>query len=154
MRMLILSYKYNKPYSIFVPNFIIQGRVVPERSLTEKKVYTHTYTDTVREKTKIIYALYTLYTGGIIKIRLSGSVPLTDHFHCTLCQAGLCGSVGCVSDWKSGGHRFDPRRVWQHSRFIMKYFLQSFSPFCWFKDGSCQSLAKKCSQILDNHLED
>ena len=31
-------------------------------------------------------------------------------------------------------------------RFIMKYFLQSFSPFCWFKKGRCQFLAKECAQ--------
>ena len=30
-------------------------------------------------------------------------------------RAGLCGSNGCVSDWRSGGRRFDPRRVWQDS---------------------------------------
>ena len=32
-------------------------------------------------------------------------------------EAGLGGSVGCVSDWwrRSGGHRFDLRRIWQHS---------------------------------------
>ena len=29
---------------------------------------------------------------------------------------------------------------------IMKYFLQSFSPFRWFKKGSCQFLAKECAQ--------
>ena len=31
-------------------------------------------------------------------------------------------------------------------RLIMKYFLWSFSPFCWFKKGSCQFLAKECAQ--------
>ena len=31
-------------------------------------------------------------------------------------------------------------------RLIMKYFLQSFSPFRWFKEGSCQFLAKECAQ--------
>ena len=31
-------------------------------------------------------------------------------------------------------------------RMIMKYFLRSFSPFCWFKKGSCQFLAKECAQ--------
>ena len=31
-------------------------------------------------------------------------------------------------------------------RLIMKYFLRSFSPFCWFKKGSCQCLAKECAQ--------
>ena len=31
-------------------------------------------------------------------------------------------------------------------RLIVKYFLRSFSPFCWFKKGSCQFLAKECAQ--------
>ena len=31
-------------------------------------------------------------------------------------------------------------------RLIMKYFLLSFSPFRWFKKGSCQFLAKECAQ--------
>ena len=31
-------------------------------------------------------------------------------------------------------------------RLNMKYFLRSFSPFCWFKKGSCQFLAKGCAQ--------
>ena len=47
-----------------MPNFKILGQVVPENSLTEKKVYTHTNTHT--EKAKTIYPLYTSYTGGII----------------------------------------------------------------------------------------
>ena len=31
-------------------------------------------------------------------------------------------------------------------RLIMKYFQRSFSPFCWFKKGSCQFLTKECAQ--------
>ena len=31
-------------------------------------------------------------------------------------------------------------------RLIMKYFLRSFSPFRWFKKGSCQFLAKECAR--------
>ena len=31
-------------------------------------------------------------------------------------------------------------------RLIMKYFLGSFSPFRWFKKGSCQFLTKECAQ--------
>ena len=31
-------------------------------------------------------------------------------------------------------------------RLIMKYFLRSFTPFRWFKKGSCQFLAKECAQ--------
>ena len=32
-------------------------------------------------------------------------------------------------------------------RLIMKYFLRSFSPFRWFKKGSCQFLAEECAQF-------
>ena len=39
-------------------------------------------------------------------------------------------------------------------RLIMKYFLWSFSPFHWFKKGSCQFLAKEFTQVLVNGLED
>ena len=31
-------------------------------------------------------------------------------------------------------------------RLIVKYFLQSFSFFRWFKKGSCQFLVKECAQ--------
>ena len=31
-------------------------------------------------------------------------------------------------------------------RLIVKYFLRSFSPFRWFKKGSCQFLAKEYAQ--------
>ena len=62
--------------------------------------------------------------------------------------ACLGGSVGCTSDWWSGGCGFKPHWVgnilsW---RMVMKYFLQSFSPFCWFKKGSCLFLVKECAQ--------
>ena len=33
-----------------------------------------------------------------------------------------------------------------HGDLIMKHFLRSFSPFRWFKKGSCQFLAKVCAQ--------
>ena len=66
--------------------------------------------------------------------------------------AGLSGSVGCVSNLWSGGHSSIP--TWFSNilscRLIMKYFLWSFSPFRWFKKGSCQFLAKE----LVNCLED
>ena len=63
-------------------------------------------------------------------------------------DAGLGGSVGWALDWWSGGCRFNPCRVgnvllW---RLIMKYFRRYLSPFCWFKKGSCQFLAKECAQ--------
>ena len=37
-----------------------------------------------------------------------------------------------------------------HEDLIMKYFLRSFSPFCWFKKGICQFLAKECAQYCLN----
>ena len=79
---------------------------------------------------------------------------------------GLGGSVGCAvrletrrlrvqppprsatffrGDWSWNifyGHSL-PSTAW---RLIMKYFLRSFSPFRWFKKGSCQFLAKECAQ--------
>ena len=55
---------------------------------------------------------------------------------------------GCTSDRWSGDCGFVSCRVgnilsW---RLIMKYFLRSFSPFCWFKKGSCQFLTKECAK--------
>ena len=35
---------------------------------------------------------------------------------------------------------------WFKPNFTRKYFLRSFSPFRWFKKGSCQFLAKECAQ--------
>ena len=71
-------------------------------------------------------------------------------------KAGLGGSVGCASDWWSGGCRFNSHSVgnillW---RLIMKYRLRLLSPFCWFKKGSFQFLAKECAQFLVNRLKD
>ena len=80
-------------------------------------------------------------------IKLLFNLPI---FSCAICKyqqliAGLGGSLGCESDWWSGGCGFDPRWVgnilsW---RLIMKYFLRSFSSFRWFKKGSCQFLSKE-----------
>ena len=47
---------------MFVSTFKILGRVVPEKSLTEKK-FTHRQTKLATEQTKTIYPLYTLYAG-------------------------------------------------------------------------------------------
>ena len=46
-------------------------------------------------------------------------------------SVGLGGSVGCVSDWRPGGHGFDPCRGWQHSFMEINHeiFLWSFSHF-------------------------
>ena len=88
---------------------------------------------------------------------------------CTVCKGAVC--VGLLG-WKGLSHYLDihsqPRWLnWLRSptgdqevagstpaevgnilswRLIMKYFLRSFSPFRWFKKGSCQFLAKECAQ--------
>ena len=56
------------------------------------------------------------------------------------------------SDWRPGGRGFNPRRGRQHSSMEIdqKYFLRSFSPFRWFKKGSCQFLVKECAQYLED----
>ena len=55
---------------MFVPNFKILGRVVPEKYLMKKtpkkQKHTHTQTNIYTEKTETIYPLYTSYAGGII----------------------------------------------------------------------------------------
>ena len=53
-----------------------------------------------------------------------------------------------ASYWWSEGCGFDP--CWVSNflswRLIMKHFLHSFSPFCWFKKYSCQFLVNECAK--------
>ena len=63
-------------------------------------------------------------------------------------RPALVAQLDAQSDWRPGGRGSTPAEVgnillW---RLIMKYFLRSFSPFRWFKKGSCQFLAKECAQ--------
>ena len=60
----------------------------------------------------------------------------------------LSGSVGCTSDWWRGSWgcktcRVGNTHLWS---LIMKYFLRSFSFFCWFKKDNCQFMAKEYAQ--------
>ena len=70
-----------------------------------------------------------------------------DPYHLAEEAAGLGGYVGCTSDCRPGDCGFSP--CWAGNilswRLIMKYFLRSVSPFCWFKKSSCQFLAKECA---------
>ena len=70
--------------------------------------------------------------------------------------AGLGGSLRCASNWWSGGCRFDPLWVWQHSlaKMYHEILLWSFSSFTWFKKNCCQFLEKECAQVLVSFLED
>ena len=69
-------------------------------------------------------------------------------------QASFGGSVGCKSDWWSGGCGFDPDAPATFFRgdLIMKYFLRSFSPFHWFKKGSCQLQASQLRWLSWMHI--
>ena len=48
-------------YPMFVPNFKIPGQVVAEKSLTKKKVYTHTH----KRKKQKLYTPYILCIPGV-----------------------------------------------------------------------------------------
>ena len=83
--------------------------------------------------------IYTLhrYRGAVVK--------WLEHF--TAVKASVA-QLDAPSDWRPGGRGFNPRRGRQHSSLEIdrEYFLRSFSPFRWFKKGSCQFLAKECAQ--------
>ena len=55
--------QYNLSLPSFVPNFKILGQVVPEKSLTEKKVYKHTNTQTHGKNKNYIPPIYFVYRG-------------------------------------------------------------------------------------------
>ena len=68
---------------------------------------------------------------------------------CVWGRAGLSGSVGCAVRLETRRSQVQPPPEVSNIlswRLIMKYFLRSFSPFRWFKKGSCQFLAKECAQ--------
>ena len=83
---------------------------------------------------------------GALRVKFLGDISWTNfwihspHLLASVAQldAGLTGDQE-VADWpQPGGNIFS----W---RLIMKYFLWSFSPFCWFKKVSYQLLAKECA---------
>ena len=67
--------------------------------------------------------------------------------------AGLGGSVGCASDWRPGGCRFDPR---QHSFVEIDHEIFSmvilFLPL--IQEVQLSISAERMCTILVNHLED
>ena len=58
---------------------------------------------------------------------------------------GLGGSVWCAVPLETRRSRVQPSPR-SATFFHGDYFLRSFSPFRWFKKGSCQFLAKECAQ--------
>ena len=72
---------------------------------------------------------------------------------------GLDGSVGCASDWKPGGHGFDPCRGWQHSYVeidhkIFEIFSTGILSLPLLQEGQLSVSGERLSTILVNHLED
>ena len=57
-----------------------------------------------------------------------------------------CSDVNPTGHREIAGSMLAESATFFHGNLTMKYFLQSFSPFCWFKKGSCQILAKECAQ--------
>ena len=55
---------------------------------------------------------------------------------------------GCASNWRPGGHGFDPRRGRQHSSVEIDHEIFSTVIFSLplIQEGSCQFLAKVCAQ--------
>ena len=85
----------------------------------------------------------TLSTNGLTSAFLRGSSIMIPLWHFTW-HAGLHSAVGSASDCRSrpGSWVWGPARP--HNLRGAWYFLLSFSPFSWFKKGSCQLLADVC----------
>ena len=68
----------------------------------------------------------------------------------------VCDGPGAVARWDArppgmrtvAGSILTSRNMLSWS-LVMKLFLQPFSPFRWFKKGSCQLLAKECALSTD-----
>ena len=63
-------------------------------------------------------------------------------------DVGLSGSVGCTSDWQSGGSGFDPCRGWQHSFVEIDHeiFSMVILSIPLIQEGQLSVLAKECAQ--------
>ena len=71
--------------------------------------------------------------------------------------ASLCGSVGCArltGDQEVAGSTPARSATFFQADWSWNIFLWSFSPFHWFKKGSCQFLVKEYAQVLLNCFED
>ena len=68
----------------------------------------------------------------------------------------LGGSVGCASDWRPGGLRFDPRQGWQHSLIEIDHeiFSTVILSLPLIQEGQLSVSGERKCTILVNHLED
>ena len=70
--------------------------------------------------------------------------------------AGLGGSVGCASDWRPGGHEFNPRQGRQHSLVEIdpEIFSTVILSLPLIQEGQLSVSGERMCTILVNHLED
>ena len=70
--------------------------------------------------------------------------------------AGLGGAVGCMSDWRPGGHGFDPRRGRQHSFVEIDHeiFSTVILSLPLIQEGQLSVCGERMYTILVNRLED
>ena len=102
-------------------------------SLAVKMLTSFTYEDTLTQQ--ISRHMYTPYEGlGLASVAQLDAHPTGDQ--------GVAGSNPAES------------AILFCADLIMKYFLQTFSPFRWSKKDRCQFLAKRVCTILVNRLED
>ena len=71
-------------------------------------------------------------------------------------DAGLVGSVGCSSDWRPGGRRFNPRRGRQHSFVEIDHeiFSTVILSLPLIQEGQLSVSGERMCTILVNRLED
>ena len=60
------------------------------------------------------------------------------------------------SDWRPGGHEFNPRRCWQHSFVEIEYeiFSTVILPLLLIQEGQLSVSGERMCTILVNRLED
>ena len=70
--------------------------------------------------------------------------------------AVLSGSIGCASDWKPGGRRFNPHRGRQHSFVEIDHeiFSMVILSLWLIQEGHLSVSGKRMCTILVNRLED
>ena len=70
--------------------------------------------------------------------------------------AGLDGAVECASDWRPGGHGFDPRRGRQHSFVEIDHeiFSTVILSLPLIQEGQLSVSGERMCTILVNLLED
>ena len=115
-------------------------------NLVEMLVLTSRWQRARSPRPLILKSLITWQCLGIGPSNLEGMLVLTSKWHCR--PRWLSRMPRPTGDQEVAGST--PIEVgnilsW---RLITKYFIWSFFPFCWFKKGSCQFLAKACAQYL------